>query len=442
MMASHGSWPGGLSIWRPQWPAHSGAIVFLRASSSVIVDIEDLIHGDRHLSRRHGVDRIFVYRLLFLRREAIGAHPVVASEIFPVLEFGAVLCGPDLTKAREISEAAEREHRDLTDEEKAIVEPTIKTAREIADNMAKTRDEDATMKAINDEFADVIGGLNHGELSLSASPGKSARLSFKGMGGHVAKQMLPDGMKALAPSGAAVVGQEMKPDPVALGQPALRLGHALDRDLYTIVDQDGYKLVWNHKPNELRCASASTLVNPHKSDYITGSERSRLNSEWENRAFVGDFCDMPALEASWREKARDQHADSVRAIKLRSEGRSPALDRAGRPEMTTDSEKDRQIGLSHALAEFEQLLVNDTVPTGPPRPTRVAIAHLWDPVPGGDTYHSLTVTEDCGGAYYAIRVVTPFTEADYALTPDDLRGLAQTILDHLDTCRPVQNSEL
>ena len=35
--------------------------------------------------------------------------------------------------------------------------------------------------------------------------------------------MLPDGQKALAPSGAAVVGQEFKPDPVALGQPALSL---------------------------------------------------------------------------------------------------------------------------------------------------------------------------------------------------------------------------
>ena len=43
------------------------------------------------------------------------------------------------------------------------------------------------------------------------------------MGSQVARQMLPDGMKALAPSGAAVVGQEMKPDPVALGQPALSL---------------------------------------------------------------------------------------------------------------------------------------------------------------------------------------------------------------------------
>ena len=43
------------------------------------------------------------------------------------------------------------------------------------------------------------------------------------MGSHVAAQMLPDGSKALAPSGATVVGQEMKPDSVALGQPALSL---------------------------------------------------------------------------------------------------------------------------------------------------------------------------------------------------------------------------
>ena len=33
----------------------------------------------------------------------------------------------------------------------------------------------------------------------------------------------PDGKKALAPSGATVVGQEFRPDPVALGQPALSL---------------------------------------------------------------------------------------------------------------------------------------------------------------------------------------------------------------------------
>ena len=52
---------------------------------------------------------------------------------------------------------------------------------------------------------------------------KGQRLSFKNMASQVAAKMLPDGMKSLAPSGSAVVGQEMKPDPVALGQPALSL---------------------------------------------------------------------------------------------------------------------------------------------------------------------------------------------------------------------------
>ena len=44
------------------------------------------------------------------------------------------------------------------------------------------------------------------------------------MGAKVATQMLgPDGTKALAPSGAAVVGQEFQADPVALGQVATGL---------------------------------------------------------------------------------------------------------------------------------------------------------------------------------------------------------------------------
>ena len=54
-------------------------------------------------------------------------------------------------------EQAEAEQRDLTDEEKAFTEPILKTARDIADSMAKTRDEDATIKAIKGEFADVMG---------------------------------------------------------------------------------------------------------------------------------------------------------------------------------------------------------------------------------------------------------------------------------------------
>ena len=43
------------------------------------------------------------------------------------------------------------------------------------------------------------------------------------MGAQVTATSFPTASKRLAPSGAAVVGQEMKPDPVALGQPALSL---------------------------------------------------------------------------------------------------------------------------------------------------------------------------------------------------------------------------
>ena len=50
-----------------------------------------------------------------------------------------------------------------------------------------------------------------GDLSDSSTEAKSRRLSFKGMGAHVARQMLgPDGQKALAPSGATVVGDRRR----------------------------------------------------------------------------------------------------------------------------------------------------------------------------------------------------------------------------------------
>ena len=63
-----------------------------------------------------------------------------------------------------------------------------------------------------------------GELSSSGSGSKSRRLSLQGprhQGRH--PDARPDGTKALAPSGAAVVGQEFVRDPVALGQVAQSL---------------------------------------------------------------------------------------------------------------------------------------------------------------------------------------------------------------------------
>ena len=62
----------------------------------------------------------------------------------------------------------------------------------------------------------------------TSTEAKSRRLSFKGLGAKVATQMLGQvGEKALAPSGASVVGQKFKPDPVALGEPVLSVLHVV-----------------------------------------------------------------------------------------------------------------------------------------------------------------------------------------------------------------------
>ena len=76
------------------------------------------------------------------------------------------------------------------------------------------------MFAFAKELSDnVIGGLSHDDLSSSGSGSKSRRLSLQGHGRQGRHQdARPDGTKALAPSGAAVVGQEFVQDPVALGQ--------------------------------------------------------------------------------------------------------------------------------------------------------------------------------------------------------------------------------
>ena len=80
---------------------------------------------------------------------------------------------------------------------------------------------DQEVFAFAKELSDnVIGGLSDDDLSSSGPGSKSRRLSFKGMGAQVAARMMPDGAKALAPSGATIVGQEFVRDPVALGQVA------------------------------------------------------------------------------------------------------------------------------------------------------------------------------------------------------------------------------
>ncbi|HXO51081.1 MAG TPA: hypothetical protein VN888_08645 [Mycobacterium sp.] len=106
---------------------------------------------------------------------------------------------PQLAKAREIAEKAEAENRAMTPEEQKALR------RDHGQGSRGRRCGEATpprqsVFAFARELSDnVVGGLSDGTVSLSGSPGKSRRLSFKGMGAKVAAQMMPDGMKALAP---------------------------------------------------------------------------------------------------------------------------------------------------------------------------------------------------------------------------------------------------
>ena len=56
------------------------------------------------------------------------------------------------------------------------------------------------------EIGRAIGGGLDGPAGTPAAKGQ--RLTFKNMAGTLARSIMPDGSKALSPSGAAVVGQE------------------------------------------------------------------------------------------------------------------------------------------------------------------------------------------------------------------------------------------
>lgn len=113
---------------------------------------------------------------------------------------------PDLDRVHDIYEKAEQEKRGLTVDEQAICGPIVAKAKSKA--LRQIRSED--------EIRSIAKNL--------ASEANGRRLTFKGMGSKVATLLLgPDGTKALAPSGAAVVGQEFEADPIALGRVATGL---------------------------------------------------------------------------------------------------------------------------------------------------------------------------------------------------------------------------
>jgi HK97 family phage major capsid protein len=132
---------------------------------------------------------------------------------------------PELAKAREIAEKAEAENRDLTDDEKAIYDPIIAKGKQLSADFEKLRS-DESVKAWANNLAAEVGEALHGGGGGLGSGGaartKGQRLSFKGMG-RVAANRLLDGTKALAPSGATVVAQELTPDVVSLGKAPMGL---------------------------------------------------------------------------------------------------------------------------------------------------------------------------------------------------------------------------
>ena len=140
---------------------------------------------------------------------------------------------PKLAKAREIAEKAESENRAMTAEEQKTFDEIMAKGREVADAVKQKRHDEEVFAFAKDLSDNVIG-----DLDGSPTSSKSQRLSFKGMGSQVAKQMLPDGIKSLAPSGSAVVGQEMRSDPVALGQPALSLLDVIPVVAHALIRRD------------------------------------------------------------------------------------------------------------------------------------------------------------------------------------------------------------
>ena len=122
---------------------------------------------------------------------------------------------PQLQKARELAEKADAEHREMTEAEQKEYDEIMAKGRAVSEAVRQHRHDESVWAFAKEEFGGGDGS------SPTAKAGQ--RLSFKRMGTKAATAMLPDGVKSLAPSGAAVVDQEFKPDPIALGQVATGL---------------------------------------------------------------------------------------------------------------------------------------------------------------------------------------------------------------------------
>ena len=95
---------------------------------------------------------------------------------------------PDLTKARRMLEKAEAEHRELTAEAKAFVDPILKESRDIADSRERTREEDATKEMLRREFDGITGPMFHCWSTMSVISPCHLRHQHLGHGGRHKQQ--------------------------------------------------------------------------------------------------------------------------------------------------------------------------------------------------------------------------------------------------------------
>lgn len=121
-------------------------------------------------------------------------------------------------RAKEVSAKAAAEKRAMTAAEQKVYDDSM---QELETSLLgiKSAKADASLTAnANAEFAGIGGPVN-------GTKDTSRRLSFKGMGATVAGRMLrgTHGEKALAPSGAALIGQTFTEDPIPLGRVATGL---------------------------------------------------------------------------------------------------------------------------------------------------------------------------------------------------------------------------
>lgn len=130
-----------------------------------------------------------------------------------------------LALVKQILDAADELGRDLTTDEAASVEDATKEAKALDARIASAKADLSIIEQAKALAADIGDPLESGDANGDDAPStKGKRVTFKGMGAKVATQMLgADGTKALAPSGAAVVGQEFEADPIALGRVATGL---------------------------------------------------------------------------------------------------------------------------------------------------------------------------------------------------------------------------